>query len=163
MANQAYRVLLDDIRLLALLPASTVSYELTHLSIRGVDFSLYVVDGNVEDHLLIHCDMSLPPMAHREVALECLLDVNYYLFGVPRTCSFSRNPQTLHILMSVAQSLFGLTGKAVLSPMAWLADYALGWRDTLSLSVGQADRSSIFILPRQAEHRSESGLARRTL
>jgi hypothetical protein len=124
-----YRRLLDEIRQLALLPESILSHELTHLTIRGVDFSMYPVGDQQQEHVLIHCELGALPDKRREEVLIRLMDTNFHMVNSAKSVTFCRNEQSGHMMLSAAQPLADLSGKAVLDQMGSLADYALAWRE----------------------------------
>jgi hypothetical protein len=134
MASQHYHRLLEEISQLTLIPETVLSQELTHLSIRGVDFSMYPVGNQAQAHLVIHCDLGSLPDKRREEVLSRLLDTNFHMVNSAKPVTFCRNEQSGHMMLSAAQPLSGLTGQAVLDQMGSLADYALAWRQNFFLS-----------------------------
>lgn len=141
MALQNYRTLLEQISQLTLIPEMLLSEELTQLSIRNVNFSLYAIGEQKQEYLVIHADMGQLPSKRREEVLLRLLDVNFFLFEAPRTSTFSRNAETGHMMMSHVQPLAGLTGQMVLNQLDAIATQILDWRTSYFLG-NEAQASS---------------------
>lgn len=129
-----YRRLLDEIHQLTHVPEALLSRELIHLSIRGVDFSIYPVGDQDQEHVVIHCDLGALPEKRREEALLRLLDTNFHLINSAKPITFCRNEQSGNLLLSTAQPLLAsLSGQSILDQMGSLVDYALVWRQTFFL------------------------------
>lgn len=128
MASQNYRTLLQQICQLTLIPEMLLPEELTQLSIREVNFSLYAIGEQKQEYLIIHADMGPLPSKRREEVILRLMDVNFFLFEAPRTSTFSRSAETGHMMMSHAQPLAGLTGQMVLNQLDAMATQILDWR-----------------------------------
>jgi hypothetical protein len=129
-----YVQLLAQIRELTLLPESLLSQELSHLSIKGVDFSMYPVGEEDNAFLVTHCDLGALPDARREEVLMRLMDSNFHMVNSGKPVTFCRNEETGHMMLSAAQPFSLLSGQAILDQMSSLADYALAWRQTYFLS-----------------------------
>ena len=146
-----YRRLLDEIHQLTHVPEALLSRELIHLSIRGVDFSIYPVGDQNQEYVLIHCDLGALPEKRREEALLRLLDTNFHLINSAKPVTFCRNEQSGNMLLSTAQPLLAsLSGQSVLDQMGSLVDYALVWRQTFFLdqTVSRPSASSTSQPPR---------------
>ncbi|SDH57723.1 Tir chaperone protein (CesT) family protein [Pseudomonas flavescens] len=145
-----YRQLLDEIQQLTLVPEALLSPELTHLNVRGVDFSLYPVGDQGQEHVVTHCDLGALPDKAREEAMLRLLDTNFQLVNAAKPVTFCRNEHSGHMMLSMAQPLSSLTGQSILDQMGTLADYALVWRQTFFLdkAAPKPQPSSTAQLPR---------------
>jgi len=132
-APHQYRRLLDEIQQLTLVPEALLSPELTHLNVRGVDFSMHPVGDEDEGHVALHCDLGVLPDKRREEALLRLLDTNFQLVSTAQTAAFCRNEHSGRMMLSLAQPLANLSGQSLLNQMGALADYATAWRQTFFL------------------------------
>ncbi len=135
-----YVQLLAQIRELTLLPESLLSQELSHLSIKGVDFSMYPVGEEDNAFLVTHCDLGALPDARREEVLMRLMDTNFHMVNSAKPVTFCRNEETGHMMLSAAQPLAMVSGQSILDQMGSLADYALAWRETYFLSDSAAKK-----------------------
>lgn len=134
IASSQYRRLLEEIHQLTYIPKSLLSCNLIHLSVRGVDFSMYLVGGHDDEHVIISCDLGSLPKKRREEVLLRLLDTNFHLLNSAKPITFCRNEHSRNMMLSIAQRLSpNLSGQSTLDLMGSLVDYVLIWRQTYFL------------------------------
>ncbi len=136
----SFAQLMAEIHTLTLLPKSLLHQELVHLSIKGVDFSMYPVVLEDQACLVLHCDLGELPETDREAVLIRLLDNNFYMIKSIQPVSFCRNEESGRILLSAVQPLAMISARTILDQMGSLADYALHWRTTFFLSCSLPER-----------------------
>jgi hypothetical protein len=134
-----YVQLMAEIQALTLLPASLLSQELVHLSVKGVNFSMYPVGEDDRAYVVTHCDLGDLPGQRREAVLLRLLDCNFHMINSAKPVSFCRNKESGRMMLSAAQPLDMLSGQVILDQMGGIADYALAWRETHFLNDSAAE------------------------
>jgi hypothetical protein len=125
-----YVQLMAEIQALTLLPESILSHELVHLSVNGVDFSMYPIGENDQAYVVTHCDLGDLPVARRDAVLLRLLECNFHMINTAKPVSFCCNEESGRMMLSAAQPLSMLSGQVILDQMGGIADYALAWRET---------------------------------
>ncbi len=136
--RRTYLHLLDEIHQLTLLPKTVLAAELTHLSVRGADFSMHAVNDHDQSSVVIHCELGALPTHRREEVLARLLDTNFHMISSGKSVTFCRNEQSGHLMLSMAQPLSSLSGQVAIDQMGALAEYALIWRQNYFLDEASA-------------------------
>jgi hypothetical protein len=126
-----YFRLIDRICELKQLADPRAKHERCSLVVDDVLFTLIPstrLDGTV-DSVAYFCDFGPLPNESRTQALEYLLETNLHMFG-PESPTFSRNPQTGHIVLIGRMPLDRITAESAIQAMSGLAEFAHEWRAT---------------------------------
>lgn len=151
MSADRYRLLIDEICILSLIPHSPDFHEAANFTVHKVDFSLQHRAQEQGDQVAIYADMGPLPSGNRDAVLLSLLEANFYLFHSGQSLAFSCNPETRRVLLMGSVELADATALTLLLTMKAFAQLANEWRKnafqqaasrTSSTSVNQAPRGT---------------------
>lgn len=128
MTSDRYRLLIDEICILSLIPHSPGLHESTNFTVHDVDFSLQHRFREPVDQVAIYADMGPLPPGNREAVLLSLLEINFHLFHGGQSPVFSYNPETLRVLLMGSIELADATAPTVLLTMKAFAQLGTQWR-----------------------------------
>lgn len=149
MTTDRYRLIIDDICTLSLIPHSPVFHEAANFTVHNVDFTLQHRTLEQGDQVAIYADMGPLPSGNRDAVLLSLLEINFHLFHSSQSPMFSYNRETQRALLMGSVELTGATATGLLLTMRAFAQLAGEWRKsafqqsasrTLSAQANQAPR-----------------------
>lgn len=137
MPSPMFRILIDELCQISLLPDPHVLYERAALNIDGVDISLVEREGPTNE-VIIHCGLGALPNRRRDEVLLRLLEINFSLFTGSSSPSCTVNPQTGCATLAAVAPLQGLSATGLLELLGQLADMANAWRQDYFLDAAPA-------------------------
>jgi len=128
MTTDRYRLLIDEICTLSLIPHSPDFHEAANFKVNQIDFSLQHRALEHGDQVAIYADMGQLPSGNRDAVLLSLLEINFHLFHSGQSPVFSCNHETQRVLLMGSVELAHATAPTLLLTMKAFAQLAGEWR-----------------------------------
>ena len=128
MTTDRYRLLIDEICILSLIPHSPDFHEAANFTVHKVDFSLQHRTLEQGGQVAIYADIGPLPSGNRDAVLLSLLEINFHLFHSGQSPVFSCNHETQRVLLMGSVELANATAPILLLTMKAFAQLAGEWR-----------------------------------
>jgi hypothetical protein len=128
MTTERYRLLIDEICTLSLIPNSPDFHENPNFMVHNVDFSLQHRAMGESEQVAIYADMGPLSSGNHDIVLLSLLEINFHLFHSGQSAVFSYNTETQRILLMGSVEMAKATAPTLLLMMKAFAKLASEWR-----------------------------------
>jgi hypothetical protein len=145
MAIEHYRLLVDQICALTLIPNPATLYAATNLAVRDIDFSLQYFEGAGKGTVSVLCDFGPLPARRREEVLIRLMETNFHMSDSPGAPMLSFNDQSQRVTLTCKMALDGLNAEFLVPLLGQFSGMVNTWR-------------SDYFLPSSTEAQQTRGL-----